>query len=86
MATKPVHKIKLWPLTAAIWKQSGTNGDFYNVTIQRTYKDKDGEWGNSDSFGRDDLLPAGKLLDAAHSWIVKTETAARDAAKASPPE
>ena len=46
MATKPVHKIKLWPLTAAIWKQSGTNGDFYNVTIQRTYKDKDGEWGN----------------------------------------
>lgn len=76
-ANRPVFKITLWPLSASIWKQTGTNGDFYNVTLQRSYKDGE-TWKNSDSFGRDDLLAAAKLLDQAHSWIVRAEHAARE--------
>ena len=40
-----------------------------NVTVSRLYKPEGGQWQNSTSFGRDDLLLLGKLADQVHSWI-----------------
>jgi len=37
--------------------------------VSRSYRDEQGEWQESSSFGGDDLLPLAKALDAAHSWI-----------------
>jgi hypothetical protein len=67
---KPVGKITAWPIEAAIWK----NGEFYNVTFQRSYKDGT-EYKSTNSFGRDDLLLLSKIADQSHSWIVKQEKA-----------
>ena len=63
---RPVHKIEDFPVTVSIWK----NGDFYNVTIQRVYKDKEtGKWRFSSTLRQQDLLPLGELLKQAYFWI-----------------
>lgn len=74
MATKsapkarPVQEIRLGRIRAAIWENETQNGTRHNVTISRIYKDGD-EWKDTGSFGRDDLLLVGKVMDRAHSWI-----------------
>ena len=80
--SKPVQEIRLGRIKASIWaNESEQNGPRYNVTVCRIYKLKPEtkEWSFSDSFGRDDLLVLGKVLDLAHTWIfehgVKSEAA-----------
>ena len=65
---KPVHEIRLGRIRAAIWENQTQNGNMYNVTITRLYKDESG-WNDSGSFGRDDLPLVEKVADLAHSWI-----------------
>jgi hypothetical protein len=67
--SKPVHEIRIGRIRASIWANAGGQGNTrLNVTVQRLYKDESG-WKSTASFGRDDLLLVGKVLDLAHSWI-----------------
>ncbi len=76
---KPVRTIRSGCVSAAIWERDGTNGKFFSVTVQRSYKPADSEeWKYTDSFGRDDLLLAAKLLDQAHTFIMRKEAEAHD--------
>ena len=68
-ANKPVHEIRLGRIKAAIWENETQNGTRHNVTFQRIYRDEEGKWHASDSFGRDDLPLIEKVADLAHSWI-----------------
>jgi len=69
---KPVSTVTLWPITAAIWRNKNGSGEpFYNVTFERTYTDKAGEYQNSASFAFNDLLLLAKVADRAHSEIYK---------------
>jgi hypothetical protein len=63
---RPVDKVRVKNITASIWKNTGTKGDFYNATIENSYKDDDGKWHTTTSYGAGDLL--------------SLETVARDAA------
>lgn len=65
---RPAHEIRLGAIKATLWKNETENGARYSVNICRLYKDGD-EWKTTDSFGRDDLPLAGKVLDMAHTWI-----------------
>ncbi len=67
---KPVHEVRLGRIKAAIWANQTENGIRHNVTVRRLYK-RDGstEWGQSDSFGRDDLPLVGEVVRAAWTWI-----------------
>jgi hypothetical protein len=69
---KPVSEVRIGHIKAAIWKNETENGTFFNVTLSRLYKDGD-SWKSSDSFGRDDLLLAAKVLSAAHSRIYELQ-------------
>lgn len=69
---KPVHKIRLSAIKAAIWENDTDNGPRHSVTVSRTYRSND-EWKESSSFGRDHLLVVSKVLDMAHSWIHEAE-------------
>lgn len=69
---KPVHTIKIGNNQAAIWKNQSANGDFYNVTFNRSYE-ADGEIKNADSFSGTDLLAVSKLADVAHTWIMENK-------------
>jgi hypothetical protein len=66
---KPVHEVRLGRLKAAIWANETEQGVRHNVTVCRLYRDGD-QWRTTESFGRDDLLLLGKVLDRAHSWIL----------------
>lgn len=70
-AKRPVHEIRLGRLKAAIWEQETQYGPRYNVIVVRNYQDEEGQWAQSQSFGRDDLLPLAKLLDLCHTWIIE---------------
>ena len=46
------------------------NGAWFNVTITRTYKDDDGDFQDSDSFSRDDLLQVAYVAQQAFDYIL----------------
>lgn len=68
-SNKPVHRIRLSNISAAIFKNETNEGkSFFNVQFDRSYKDGE-EWKHTQSFGRDDLLQLAKVADQTHSWI-----------------
>lgn len=65
----PIHTIRMGLVKASIWLNEGSDGQkFHNVTFVRSYN-KDDQWHDTTSFGRDDLPLLVKVADAAHSWI-----------------
>lgn len=70
---KPAHEIRLGRIKATIWANDTANGTRHNVTVSRIYKDGE-DWKQSDSFGRDDLPVAAKVLDMAHTWIFEQKS------------
>ena len=70
---QPVHRIRIFPIECAIWKNQSENGTWYNVTLSRSYKDANDEWKSSDSFSGDDLLLVAKVADQAHTWIIQKQ-------------
>ena len=69
---KPVSRISLYPVNAAIWRNEGSKGEaFYNVTFERSYKDDAGTWQSSANFSLNDLLLLAKVADRAHSEVYK---------------
>jgi hypothetical protein len=65
---RPVHRIRHGAVTASIWRQESDKGPLFDVTFQRTYKDKD-KWKYSGSFGRKDLLVVSLIAARAFEWI-----------------
>jgi hypothetical protein len=82
MSPQPVHEVRLGRIKAAIWANPTETAIRHNVTFSRIYMDE-GEWYDSESFGRDDLLLLGKVADLAHTWIF--EQGREDAAGAPAP-
>jgi hypothetical protein len=72
--SKPAHKIRNGVLQATIWRNHGEKGTWYSVNLTRSYKVDEG-WRETDALGQDDLLPAAKLLDLAHTWIMHQQQA-----------
>ena len=70
---KPVEEIRLGTIKAAIWKNIVDNGNncrtVYNVTFQRLYRDREGKWQSSESFGRDELLVLTQLAQQTFDRI-----------------
>ena len=67
---RPVHKLRIGLIKAAIWANVTREGMIFNVTFERSYHDGEA-WRSSNSFGRDDLLKLAKVADEAHSWITR---------------
>ena len=76
---EPVDQAKLGNIIASIWANQTDKGTFYNVTVQRFYRDGE-NWKYTDSFGRDDLLLVRKVLDTAHTKIYELLAADKAAA------
>jgi hypothetical protein len=75
---KPIHKIARSGIHLAIWKNDGPKGVWYSVTLERVFK-KGEQWGESNSFGEDDLLRLSKITDEADTWIQNARQAGRRA-------
>lgn len=64
----PVKELRMGRLKAVVWANETQAGKRHNVTFHRLYLE-DGQWQQSESFGRDDLLLLSKLANEVHSWI-----------------
>ena len=57
-------------VVAKLWRNKNKNGEWYNINISRVYKDDDGEFQDSDSFSRDDLLQVAFVARKAFDHII----------------
>ena len=71
---KPVAKFKAGMVSAAIWENQiemkGKTVTMLKSTVQRRYKDKDGDWKSSQSFSRNEIPLAIYCLQQAFETMI----------------
>ena len=67
---QPIQRFRIGLIEAAVWQNTADNNRvFYNVTLQRSFQDREGEWKTTGSFSHTDLLNVARLAERAESWI-----------------
>ena len=72
----PVAKVSIGLQSASIFKNESEGRVFYNVSFDRRYRDAEGNWKSTSSYGRDDLLALAKLADQAHTRVLELQNGA----------
>lgn len=75
-SNKPAEELRIGLCRAALWANDHDGRTRHNVSFSRLYRNEEGEWRSTGSFGRDDLLVLAKLADRAHDRIFELEAAA----------
>lgn len=70
-SNQPIHVVRFGAVRACVWPNDDGERTWYQVTVNRLYKDQEGQWRSAESFGYAHLLPLAKALDSAHSWIAE---------------
>ena len=75
---KPVKNIRAGQVSCALWQNemqlpNGGSKMVLKATVERRYKDRDGEWKSSNSFGRNEIPLAVYCLNKAYEAIVQEE-------------
>ena len=75
---KPVAKIRAGTVACALWENeinvNGTAKTVLKASIERRYKDREGSWKSSSSFGRNEIPLAIFCLARAFDKIIQEET------------
>ena len=75
MAGQPEKRFNVGLVKATVWKNVSKAGDeFKTVSVNRSYKDKEGNWKNTGSFGVNDLDKLIQVLEQARDYINGAET------------
>lgn len=86
MGTKPLYSYKIAGVSASIWENNidvkGKTVSIQKATVQRSYKNKSGEWQNSNSFSRSELPIVLHCLGKIYEKML-TESTANDVEEAS---
>ena len=74
MGNKPIKRFSDRLLSVAVWKNKGTGRDgeeteFHTVSVSRSYKDRNGEFKNTNSLRPDDLSAVRDLLTQAEEFL-----------------
>lgn len=72
-ATRPENSIKAGAVQATIWRNDAANGNFFSVSLERKYKDKDNGWKSSKTLRLNDLPKAALVLNKAYEYMVLHE-------------
>ena len=68
--TKPVKKFSAGAIQVAVWENEGKEGtQFYSVSMDRRYKDKNDEWKSTSSLKAADLPKAVLALNKAYEYL-----------------
>ena len=65
----PATAFRSGNVTVAIRENTGENGPFFSVTFSRPYKDAQGIWKTSSSYGLNDLDALSSLAELAKDWV-----------------
>ena len=74
----PEKKFRASPVTATIWANEGTTKEgevrlYRTISLERTYKDKDGAWKSTTSLRVQDLPKASLVLAKAYEYVAIKE-------------
>ncbi len=74
----PEKKFRAGSVTATIWlnkshNAKGEDGEYYTITMERSYTDKEGKWQTTNSLRVNDLPKATIVLQKAYEHIVLQE-------------
>ena len=71
----PIFSQQLGSIRASVWEtQSDEGKTFHNITLARSYKDKNGDWQESNTFnGLADLALVREAARLAANWIEQRE-------------
>ena len=78
----PADVLRDTNLKASIWRNEGESGPYYATTFSRFYRDKDGEFRESQSFVAADLLKLSRLADKAYERTGELRREDREQARA----
>jgi len=74
----PVAKFKAGQVSTALWENEievkGKTITIFKATVQRRYKDHDGNWQSSGSFSRNEIPLAIYCLQKAFDKIIETQS------------
>ena len=75
---KPVAKFKAGQVSAALWEneittKNGHKATMLKASVQRRYKDRDGQWKSSGSFSRNEIPLAVYCLQKAFEKIIEVQ-------------
>ena len=74
MTTKPIFEVPLGAIRACVWENQSADGNaFCQVTVTRSYKDKDDQWKDTHSFRRDDLPKVSFALSKCFEFILSRD-------------
>ncbi len=73
---KPVAKFRAGQVTAAIWENeitvNGRRTTMLKASVERRFKDKDGQWRSSNSFSRNEIPMAIYCLQKSLEHIIES--------------
>ena len=73
----PEKKFRAGAVAATVWRNTGVRDgqavEFRTISLNRGYKDKNGEWQNTGSLRLNDLPRAAVVLQKAYEHLVLTE-------------
>jgi len=74
----PEKKFRASPVTATVWANEAKNKEgeirmFRTISLERSYRDKDGVWKNTTSMRVNDLPKATLVLQKAYEYITFKE-------------
>lgn len=74
---RPEQKFNAGAVSATIWSNTkvvnGSSIEVKSISIQRSYKDKDGQWKNVTSLRMNDIPKARLVLDKAYEYLASGE-------------
>ena len=73
----PLKKFRAGPIQAAIWEnesQIEEAGKFKTISLDRSYKDKNGIWQKTNSMRINDLPKAAVVLTKAYEYLILENT------------
>jgi len=66
---KPVKQFRIGLISAAVWRREAGGNTFHSVTIDRSYKDEDGNWQRTNSYDVGDLFIVKLLAEKAAQFL-----------------
>jgi hypothetical protein len=65
---RPVHTVRLGKIRASVWGNRTNGNTWYTITLNRLFRDKNGKWGQAESFGPEDLPVIATITEEVSRW------------------
>lgn len=83
---KPEAEVKSGAIVGTIWKNEGSKGPFYTITVIRFYKDRDDKWKRTKTLRPKDMPDVIALASQVTAKIAELSSAPKDPGTDAPPE